>query len=126
MYVTLTSIQAIYHELCEKLEAGGESHALKLKRHRQPSALDCPQAVVCKWHKDWLAHKVIIQDLHKIATDRHSERNAAHAHAPTLLQAMAACAPDGETRDPEFSGVEPTHPANRANFVESENIGQAD
>lgn len=41
----------------------------KLKYHCQPNALDSPQQpVVRKWHEDWLACKVIIQDLHKIAT----------------------------------------------------------
>lgn len=112
MYLTLKQIQAIYHELHEKLEARGESMHIeiemnrrapdtigflidflklfyeaqqelegdtyptlvclwceKLKRQCQPSALDSPQqAGMRKWHKDWLARKVIIQDLHKITT----------------------------------------------------------
>ncbi|ROL47267.1 hypothetical protein DPX16_6447 [Anabarilius grahami] len=143
VYLTLTSIQAIYHELHEKLEALGESARIekialdtlgflidflkpfyesqrelegdkyptlnrvclwceKLKHHCQPNAQDSPQqAVMRKRHEDWLARKVIIQDLRKIATFlwpifnqlrmlSHSDRNAVHAHVRTLLQAMAA------------------------------------
>lgn len=163
MYLTLTSIQAIYHKLHEKLEAQGESARIekvapdtlgfliyflkpfyeaqrelegdmyptlnsvclwceKLKCHCQPNPLDSPpQGVVRKRHGDRLARKVIIQDLHKIATFlwpkfnqlrmlSHSDRNAVHAHARTLLQAMAAGA------------VKHTPPAKRANFAEWENM----
>ncbi|CAM4615115.1 unnamed protein product [Leuciscus chuanchicus] len=110
----------------------------KLKHHCQPNALDSPQqAVVRKRHEDWLTRKVIIQDLHKIATFlwpkfnqlrmlSHSDRNAVHAHVCTLLQAMAAGAPDVEIRDPELSGVKPTPLAKRANFAEWENVRQAE
>ncbi|XP_055055329.2 uncharacterized protein [Misgurnus anguillicaudatus] len=180
VYLTLTSIQTVYHELHEKLEARGESARIekiapdtlsflidflkpfyeaqrelegdkyptlnrvclwceKLKRHCQLNALDSPQqAVVRKRHEDWLARKVIIQDLHKIATFlwpkfnqlrmlSQSDRDAVHAHARTLLQAMAAGALDVEIRDPELSGVEPTPPpAKRTNFAEWENVQQAD
>ncbi len=107
----------------------------KLKCHCQPNALDSPQqAVVRKRHEDWLACKVIIQDLHKIATFlwpkfnqlrmlSHSDRIAVHAHAHNLLQAMAAGALDVEIREAELSGVEPTPPpAKRADFVEWENV----
>ena len=80
-----------------------------------------------KWHKDWLKRKVIIQDRYKIAGFLWpkfnqlrmlslSDRNAAHAYAHSLLQAMAA----------EFFGVEPTLPAKRVNFAEWENVRKAD
>ncbi|KAL1282850.1 hypothetical protein QQF64_001653 [Cirrhinus molitorella] len=180
VYLTLTSIQAVYYELHEKLATRGESARIekiapdtlvflidflkpfyeaqrelegdkyptlirvclwceKLKRHCQPNALDSPQqAVLRKRHEDWLARKVIIQDLHKIVTFlwpkfnqlrmlSNSDRNAVHAHVRTLLQAMAAGALDVEIRDPGLSGVEPTPPPpKRANFAEWENVQQAD
>ena len=56
----------------------------------------------------------------------HSDKNAVHACARNLLQAMAAGAPDVVIRDPEFSRVKPTPTPKRANFVEWENIIQAD
>ena len=57
----------------------------------------------------------------------HSDRNAVHAHARTLLQAMAADAPGVEIRDPELSRVKPTDtPAKRVNFVEWENVQKTD
>ncbi len=102
----------------------------KLKRH-------CQQAVMRKRHEEWLVRKVIIQDLLKIATFLAKilpaenvvtlRQDPVHAHAHTLLQAMAAGALDAEIRDPELSRVEPTPPpAKRAYFEGCENVQQAD
>lgn len=102
----------------------------KIKRHCQPNALDSPQqAVVRKRHEDWLARKVIIQDLHKIATFlwpkfnqmrmmTPTERNALYAHVRTLLRATA------EDPDVELPQVEAPLPAKRAHFSEWENVQQ--
>ncbi len=98
--------------------------------------LHCQQAVMRKRHEDW--SKVIIQDLHKIATFLWPKfyqlrmfvtlrQDPVHAHARTLLQAMAAGALDAKIRDPALSRVEPTPPpAKRAYFEGCENVQQAD
>lgn len=108
----------------------------KLKRPCQTNALDFPQqAVVRKRHEDWPTRKVVIQDIHKVATFlwpksnqlrmlSHSDRDAIHAHVHTLLQSMATGAPDVESRDPELSGADPTPPAKTMNFAEWENVQQ--
>lgn len=175
VYLTLNSVQGVYHELHEKLEARGEAARIeniapdtlgflvdllkpfyeaqrelegdkyptlnlvclwfeRLKRHCQSQALDSPQqAAVRSRLSDWLPRKVLIHDLHKVATFlwpkfnqlrmlSAQDRDHVYSHVRSLLRDMTASSPEEDATEGDEDAMPPLAKRSALDFTEWENM----